>query len=229
MRVLDVTVAPPLSLVPDALELIASSPHLVESRLHEWNPQGETSATLFYVCEGDRDPVVAGLARSPLVADVSASPLDEGRFGLLVQLDVGEHPLVRRVFETVTGTGLIVRKPVVYREGQVHARLLGSAETLRRLVGNVPAAFDVTVERLGRLADHPAAGVWGLSPRQREALRAAVALGYYEHPRGATHGDVARALGCSSSTASEHLQKAEAELVRGAVAGAVDPGSTPES
>jgi predicted DNA binding protein len=56
-----------------------------------------------------------------------------------------------------------------------------------------------------------------LSDRQREAVRAALDIGYYDQPRGATHEDVAAALDCAPSTASEHLRKAEAELVRAAM------------
>lgn len=52
-----------------------------------------------------------------------------------------------------------------------------------------------------------------LSERQREALRAALELGYYDTPREATHADVAAELDCAPNTASEHLQKGEAKLV----------------
>lgn len=52
-----------------------------------------------------------------------------------------------------------------------------------------------------------------LSDRQREALLAALDLGYYEHPRAATQEDIASRLGCEANTASEHLQKAEAKVL----------------
>jgi predicted DNA binding protein len=56
-----------------------------------------------------------------------------------------------------------------------------------------------------------------LTPRQREALRVAIDLGYYDRSSQATHTDVAAALGCAPSTASEHLKKGEAALVRAAL------------
>jgi predicted DNA binding protein len=217
MRYLELTIEPPIALVPDVFELVADSPHIAEARLQEWNPEGDSTVTLFYVCDGDRESVVDRLRRSPLVLTADATSLDVDRFGLLVRVDPGSHPLVDQVFRTVTGAGLIVLKPVVYRDARVHVRLVGDDETLRRAVDRVPDPIGIRVETLGALEDHPAAGVWGLTERQRAALREAIDLGYYEQPRRATHEDVAAALGVSASTASEHLQKAEAHLVRGAM------------
>lgn len=51
-----------------------------------------------------------------------------------------------------------------------------------------------------------------LGPLDR--LRAALEAGYYAVPREASRADVAAALGCAPSTASEHLRKAERRLVR---------------
>ncbi|MFB6270785.1 MAG: helix-turn-helix domain-containing protein, partial [Halobacterium sp.] len=49
---------------------------------------------------------------------------------------------------------------------------------------------------------------------QREAVEAALELGYYDDPRAATQADVADRLDCAASTAGDHLRKAEAKLVR---------------
>ena len=221
MRSVAVTVSPPLDLAPDVFGIIADSPGLVEARLQEWNPADDESITAFYVCEGDPDAVVPGLEASHLIRAVSVTTFDPDRFGLLVRLDRGDDPLVEGVFAAVTSAGLIVRKPVVYRDGAVRARLIGDDETLAAAIDRVPDVVDVTVESITSLAADPAAGVWGLTPRQREALRAALAMGYYERPRRATHADVADAMGCASSTASEHLEKAEAQLVRAAMPGGI--------
>jgi predicted DNA binding protein len=53
-----------------------------------------------------------------------------------------------------------------------------------------------------------------LTDRQREAVRAAVEAGYYAVPREASLADVAEAIGCAESTASEHLRRAEAAVMR---------------
>ncbi|WP_255190928.1 helix-turn-helix domain-containing protein [Natronobeatus ordinarius] len=53
-----------------------------------------------------------------------------------------------------------------------------------------------------------------LTERQREVLQAALEVNYYETPRRATAADVADHLGCTASTASEHLREAEARVIR---------------
>jgi predicted DNA binding protein len=58
-----------------------------------------------------------------------------------------------------------------------------------------------------------------LTDRQEEVVELALDLGYYDTPREATHEDVAAAIGCAPNTATEHLQKGEAKLVRAGMTG----------
>jgi len=52
-----------------------------------------------------------------------------------------------------------------------------------------------------------------LSPRQHEALRAAVEAGYYEIPRATTTGELAERLDVDRRTYEEHLRRAEKKLL----------------
>jgi DNA-binding CsgD family transcriptional regulator len=52
-----------------------------------------------------------------------------------------------------------------------------------------------------------------LTPRQREVLETAWDAGYFEVPREASTADVARELDLDDSTVSEHLQRAERNLL----------------
>lgn len=52
-----------------------------------------------------------------------------------------------------------------------------------------------------------------LTERQREVVRTAYDLGYYEVPREASTDDVAAALGIDPSTVAEHLQRGERNLL----------------
>jgi len=54
-----------------------------------------------------------------------------------------------------------------------------------------------------------------LSARQREALRTAAEMGYYEIPRETTTAEVGEALGVSRRTLEGHLRRAENKLVAG--------------
>lgn len=52
-----------------------------------------------------------------------------------------------------------------------------------------------------------------LTDRQREIVRTAYRMGYYEVPREATNEDVAAEIGVNPSTVTEHLQRAERNLL----------------
>lgn len=53
-----------------------------------------------------------------------------------------------------------------------------------------------------------------LSPKQEEAVKKAMELGYYETPRKHGLDAVAKALGVSKATAAEHIRKAEAKVLK---------------
>ncbi|WP_394296308.1 helix-turn-helix domain-containing protein [Natrinema versiforme] len=53
-----------------------------------------------------------------------------------------------------------------------------------------------------------------LTERQRDTVKTALELGYYDIPKRATQEDIAAELNCAPSTAAEHLQKAESQILR---------------
>ena len=91
------------------------------------------------------------------------------------------------------------------------------------LVGTHAAIGDVVeeYERLGLAPDLRSLGPYDgsdgsldvLTERQREVVRTAYQLGYYEVPRGTTTEAVASELGVDASTVTEHLQRAERNLL----------------
>lgn len=52
-----------------------------------------------------------------------------------------------------------------------------------------------------------------LTERQREVLETAHSMGYFQHPKGANAGEVADALGITTSTFTEHLAAAQSKLL----------------
>jgi predicted DNA binding protein len=58
-----------------------------------------------------------------------------------------------------------------------------------------------------------------LTPRQRQMLLTAYALGYYDVPRRISSDDLSRHLDVDKSTIVEHLRKAERKLIGGIIAG----------
>jgi predicted DNA binding protein len=125
------------------------------------------------------------------------------------------HPTEWALFETFSRPGLVVVSPIRYADdGSVSIRLVGSLERLRAAVEAIPETVETDIERVGEYDLGRPAVPGRLSDRQQEALTVAFEAGYYEVPREATRAEVAAALDCAPSTASEHLRKAERKVVR---------------
>jgi hypothetical protein len=120
---------------------------------------------------------------------------------------------------------LVLVPPVEFRPDRtIRPTVLGEPERLEAAVGALEADDGVRIDVDGvgsRPAPSRAGRIGGgdLTGRQREALPAAWAAGYYEVPREGSVADVADALGVAEATAATHLRKAEARLVGRVVGG----------
>ncbi|WP_170093630.1 helix-turn-helix domain-containing protein [Halomicrobium sp. HM KBTZ05] len=110
---------------------------------------------------------------------------------------------------------LLVELPIELEAESVTVRVAGGSEALHDAMADLPAdvTADVQIEQLGTYDPEVDAARSALTDRQRAVLDAAVDVGYYATPRTATIEDVAAAVGCAESTASEHLRKIEARLL----------------
>jgi predicted DNA binding protein len=218
MKHLRMTNRPDVDAVPPIFGLIADSEHVQEARLLGWNTSNADRPTGLFAVDGDLAGFRDELEPSAAVVAADVSPVTEDRFYVLLTLDASGSSAVRDVFELLTTDGVVVVKPVVYRDGAVHANVVGDGATLQAAMERLPPFVDVRIDEIGSYDGGPDAPAAQLSERQREAVLAAMELGYYDHPRQATHEEVAAAIGVAPSTASEHLQKAESKLVRATMA-----------
>lgn len=91
--------------------------------------------------------------------------------------------------------------------------LVGSQEAIKGVIREyVDAGLRPDLEKLGAYegSDSPIAK---LTDRQREIMEIAYREGYYEVPREASAEDIANVLEVDASTVSEHLQRAERNLL----------------
>ncbi len=180
----------------------------------DWNVQEERTTGLFRV---DADPATLAdrLDAEPVVEAFEVTP--DGDRGCYAYIHTETQPVERRLFEAFAQERTLVVPPIEYADGTVTCRLLGTAAELRAVLDDVPDGIHVDVRRVGAFEGRDPAPADDLTDRQRDALHAAVAAGYYEVPREAGNEAVADALGCAPSTAAEHLRKAEARLAKAAV------------
>jgi len=99
--------------------------------------------------------------------------------------------------------------------------LLEDREELSQAATLLQEFGDVSVERISKVFRReivPSAAEWQellstIPPRQRELLNEAVEAGYFEIPRETTLEALADTMGITKTTASNHLRKAERQLV----------------
>lgn len=214
MKQLRVTVAVDPDAAPAFFDLLADSSAIAEARLLDWNETRDERTTILYAIDGDPERFRAGATDTPGVESVAVSDTRDGFTFALVEARPLAIPTFNVLHRARTQGALVVRKPIVYRDGAMTCRVVGEAAAIQAGIDTAPNAMDVTVhaiETVHGASDRPAAT---LSERQREALEVALDLGYYEDPREATHADVAAELDCAPATASHHLRKAEAAAVR---------------
>lgn len=212
MKRVRVRATPDPGAAPRAFELLADSDDIRETRLLELNLGGEVGPTMLFAVEGNHAGLAEELVDEAPIERVDVTPIAAERAVVLATVRPGKTPMTAAIFEAFTRSGLIIETPVVYRHGTVSATLIGPSSVVQSVLEAFPREIAVDVEAIAEFGDD--APMATLSDRQREALLAGYELGYYAVPREATHREVADRLGCAPSTASEHLQKAEAKLVR---------------
>ncbi|MFD1647640.1 helix-turn-helix domain-containing protein [Haloarchaeobius litoreus] len=184
------------------------------AQMVDWAPSLEPPrATVLLYVDGDVQRFVGVLEETDLVLEYDVTHVGEERAYVYVHSE--PHPVEWRLFDVGTIEGLIPVFPIQYHhDGSITARIVGPTETLQAAVESMPEGVETRLERVGEydLGRPPVPP--SLPPRQREVLVTAFELGYYEVPREASRDDVAAAMDCAPSTASEHLQKAERSIIR---------------
>lgn len=115
--------------------------------------------------------------------------------------------------EVLEEFGLILVPPFEFTTEGVRMVVAGEQGDIQEAVDALPDGLELEIERLGEYRGN---GMDDdvLTPRQREAVSAAIDVGYYAVPREGSVQDVADRLGCAASTASDHLRRAEATVMR---------------
>lgn len=191
---------------------VCESPAVEREVLLEGKTDGDQRTLLFYV-DGDAAAYESVLADRPDVLgyDLTSDGPDAFFCYVRVANDERDAHLVD-AFERAT---VVVAGPVVFHPDMtMELTIVGHATDLQAVVDDLPDAMSVDVTRVGEYAG------WhqrGLTDRQREIVRAAWRVGYYEVPRDAGVEAVADEVDCAVSTASDLLRRAEATLVGNAL------------
>ncbi|MCT9097339.1 helix-turn-helix domain-containing protein [Haloarchaeobius sp. HME9146] len=219
MRYLDVRIRQPDWMLHPMQSFIRNEDVVQYEELLTWNVQREQGIEyeLFYV-EADRERYEPAIDAVDSIHWYDLTPVDDKSFYIYACQEIRDIDVEWR--EAFVALNLLVFPPIVYdTEAAMRMTVIGSSEDLQTMLDGLPDEIDVTVNEIGEFdARHPRlAG--SMTARQREAVSVAVDLGYYDVPRTGSLEAVADVLDCAPSTASNHLRKAEAAVMRRLVEG----------
>lgn len=195
---------------------IQESDAIEREELWAWNHLGACLTALFYV-EGDIDPYRAAIEQVETIERFDLTPVGDDAFYTYVEEERRDEDLAW--MQAFARPSLIVVPPVEYTsDGDTLFTVVGSADDLQGLVADLPNDISVDVDRVGEYDEQHSAGTApALTERQREAVTAALDVGYYDNPRRGSLADVADELDCATGTASELLRRAEYTALSAAV------------
>ncbi|MFC4246415.1 helix-turn-helix domain-containing protein [Natribaculum luteum] len=215
MKFLEVRFRQPDWMLHPMQEFIRHGDVVVYEELRAWNllPDEEIEYELFYVEVTDRDRYRAAVDDVASILEYDITPIDDNSlYAYARQQTRKEDLLFREAFATLE---LVVVPPIVYDdEAAMTMTIVGDGENLQTLLDGVPDEIACDVLEIGEYDSRYGTVATALTDRQREAIAAATDVGYYDVPRTGSVADVADVLGCAPSTASNHLQKAEATVIR---------------
>ncbi len=192
---------------------IAETAGFERAELLIWNFSREALDVLLFRVVGPIEPYREAIEAAQFVTEHDLTPIDDDSFYAYVEHETRE--MDRQLRDSFDGKHVVIVPPIVYHaDGTTRLRIVGRPEALESVVAEIPEAIDVTVESIGEYRG-PSGGALDLTDRQREVLRTAVEMGYYDVPREASVNDVAARLECAASTVSDHLRKAERAVMGG--------------
>ena len=201
---------------------IRQSDAIRREELWAWNHLGDTMTALFYV-EGDIGPYREAIEAVDTIERFDLTSVGDDAFYTYVEEERRDADLAwMQAFARPT---LIVVPPVEYTsDGDTLFTVVGTADDLQGLLADLPNDITIDVDRVGEYDTRHADGTGpALTDRQREAVTAALDVGYYDRPRRGSLADVADRLDCATGTASELLRRAEHAALSAAVPGRSEP------
>ena len=184
---------------------------------------GELPLFILSVTDGDQDTVEDAFADAGVVGEytVLGEAGDTRRYqvhpGRSLEEHLGPHLDDLSGLKSLATTEALIERIEVLPTGWRQSGWFATRESFDEFREFWQRNGGFRLHRLTREGDAEPPGD-GLTDRQREALRTAYELGYFDIPRSASLEDVADRLGISASSASERLRRAQTQLIEETVA-----------
>ena len=187
-----------------------------KSELLNWNTSDDDLDVILFRIVGAEEPYTDALEDSSFVVGYETARIDDESFYVYIEHDTRD--VDQQFREPFLERRVLAVPPIEYTEdGETKVEIVGRSEDVQATVDDIPAEIDVRIDQVGEYDRGLQLSPSLLTDRQHEAVRAGRDAGYYDVPRTGTVEDVASALDCAPSTASNHLRKAESRLIEAVV------------
>ncbi|WP_423747550.1 helix-turn-helix domain-containing protein (plasmid) [Haladaptatus sp. SPP-AMP-3] len=167
-----------------------------------------------YQLRGDLEESAKALEEDPEVLSIERSEAADG----LVYLHFQADALMTELLSLFRRHEVVVDWPMEYTtRGALRITWIGDDEKIREVIREIPEGVQVTLEGIGEYHSDMRQLASLLTERQRELLKLAIDLGYYDVPRQVGLREIADEIDLSVATVGEHLQKIEARILSQAV------------
>jgi len=217
VKYLDLEVSLPDRLLHPMQAFIRESDAVRYEELLAWRVRpGESVEYALYYLEGDVEAYRRAVGDVETVLDCRIAPVDDAAAHVWVCEET--RPETRSWRDAFADRQLVVVPPIRFDDtAAMSMTLVGDGSEIHETLETVPPGVDLTVNEIGAYDRRGGTLAGTLTDRQLAAVTAALDLGYYEVPRGASLGEVAAALDCAQSTASKLLRRAERDLLSAAL------------
>jgi predicted DNA binding protein len=184
---------------------------------------GRRPLFVFAVTGGSRAAIERALVETPDVAEYAfvggagETRRYQAQPALSLDEQLGDHLDDLSGLEALATAEAIIERIEVTPTGWTQTGWFADREAFDQFRSFWQRNVGFTLHRLTRAGEPEPPGD-GLTDRQREALRIAYELGYFDIPRGASLDEVAAELDISASSASERLRRAQTQLIEETVA-----------
>ena len=208
MRFLRLTLGPEIILLDDSVTYIEIL-----------NNQYLTEGTVIELSRIESDHSVDALFEAnPATIDYDVLDVEGDQQYVYHHLRPSESDVAHQLISLLDEHRLMIVYPMRFEsETGAAVTLMGTTEMVQEAFRQLPPDIQrhITIDRVTETMPSLGGERSLLTERQREVLDTATELGYYSVPRRVTSEDVAEAVGCAPSTASEHLRKIEARVLSG--------------
>ena len=212
MRYVDFLLIPRGRYLHPVTAAIADDPSVHREALHHFNVLEDGTAVALVEFSGGIDRLESITGDNP---DVLSYDLSESETGAFVYSRITADEELQQLYSVPQRRELVLDTPMRYTDrGALEVRAIGNQQSIREAIGDVPDGLGLKFLSTGEYdPDRPEADDQ-LTERQREILRTAVEMGYYEEPRQANYQDLADELDLSSGTVGEPLRKIESTVLK---------------